>query len=53
MILKAYNLLSRNAKPSRAEIIENMNVHLCRCGTYGRVIEAIQTAAAELKGGSR
>jgi nicotinate dehydrogenase subunit A len=53
MILKGYGLLLKNARPSKAEIIESMNLHLCRCGTYSRVIDAIQTAAAEMKGGGR
>jgi nicotinate dehydrogenase subunit A len=53
MILKGYSLLLKNARPGKAEIIESMNLHLCRCGTYSRIIEAIQTAAAELKGGGR
>ena len=53
MILKGYSLLLKNARPGKAEIIESMNLQLCRCGTYSRVIEAIQTAAAELRGGGR
>jgi aerobic-type carbon monoxide dehydrogenase small subunit (CoxS/CutS family) len=51
MILESYSMLLKNPEPSRAEIIEKMDSHLCRCGTYTRVIDAIQTAAAELKGG--
>ena len=51
MILKGYSLLLNNARPSRAEIIGSMNPHLCRCGAYSRVIDAIQTAAVELRGG--
>ncbi len=53
MILKSYSLLLKNAKPSQTEIIESMNRHLCRCGTYFRITAAIQTAAAEMKGGKR
>jgi aerobic-type carbon monoxide dehydrogenase small subunit (CoxS/CutS family) len=53
MILTGYSLLLKNNKPSKAEIIESMDQQLCRCGTYSRVIEAIQTAASELKGGRR
>lgn len=53
MILEGYTLLLKNAKPTSAEIIQNMDQHLCRCGTYSRIIEAIQTAAAELRGGKR
>jgi carbon-monoxide dehydrogenase small subunit len=50
MIMNAGGLLLRNQTPSRAEIIEAMDENLCRCGSYGRIIEAIQTAAREMKG---
>ena len=53
MILKSYSLLLKNAKPSQTEIIQSMNRHLCRCGTYSRITDAIQTAAVEMKGGKR
>jgi len=51
MIMNAYGLLLKNPEPSRQEIIDGMEDNLCRCGTYGRVIEAIQTAAKEMNGG--
>ena len=51
MILNAYSLLLRNASPTRAQIIEGMSSNLCRCGTYARIIDAVQTAAAEMRGG--
>jgi len=51
MIMNAYGLLLNNPEPSRNEIIEAMEENLCRCGTYGRIIEAIQSAAKEMKGG--
>ncbi|MFC2081121.1 (2Fe-2S)-binding protein [Bacteroidota bacterium] len=51
MILNAYGLLLKNPEPSKKEIIEGMEDNLCRCGTYGRIIEAIQTVAEEMKGG--
>jgi carbon-monoxide dehydrogenase small subunit len=53
MILESYSLLLKNARPSRAEIIKGMDPHLCRCGTYSRIVEAVQTAASEMKGGKR
>jgi aerobic-type carbon monoxide dehydrogenase small subunit (CoxS/CutS family) len=31
--------------------VEHMEGHLCRCGTYSRIVDAIQTAAVELRGG--
>ena len=51
MILKAYSLLLKNNKLSRTEIVEAMDQSLCRCGTYSRIVDAIQTAASEMKGG--
>ncbi|MBN1570013.1 MAG: (2Fe-2S)-binding protein [Acidobacteria bacterium] len=52
MILRGYSLLLKNAQAGKEEIINGMNLHLCRCGTYARVVDAVQTAASELKGGS-
>jgi aerobic-type carbon monoxide dehydrogenase small subunit (CoxS/CutS family) len=51
MILNACSLLHENPEPSSQEIIDGMEENLCRCGTYGRIIEAIQTAAKEMEGG--
>jgi aerobic-type carbon monoxide dehydrogenase small subunit (CoxS/CutS family) len=51
MLLKSYELLLKNSKPSRKQIVDHMEGHLCRCSAYTRIIEAIQTAALELKGG--
>jgi aerobic-type carbon monoxide dehydrogenase small subunit (CoxS/CutS family) len=53
MILKSYSILLKNQNPSKTEIIQSMDQSLCRCGTYSRVIEAIYSAAAELRGGGR
>jgi aerobic-type carbon monoxide dehydrogenase small subunit (CoxS/CutS family) len=45
MAIKASELLSQNAQPSDAEIRKAMNGHLCRCGTYPRILKAIQRAS--------
>lgn len=50
MILKAYSLLLKNPRPSTRDIIEDMEGYLCRCGSYSRIIQAIQTAAQTMKG---
>ncbi len=50
MILTAYGLLASNTQPSREEIIKGMNENLCRCGAHTRIIQAIQSAAAQMKG---
>jgi aerobic-type carbon monoxide dehydrogenase small subunit (CoxS/CutS family) len=52
MIMNAYGLLLTNPKATRAEIVEGMDGNLCRCGSYRRIIQAIQTAAQEMKGGT-
>jgi aerobic-type carbon monoxide dehydrogenase small subunit (CoxS/CutS family) len=53
MVLGAVGLLRANSDPSDEEIVEGMEGHLCRCGTYVRVIEAVREAAVALRGGAR
>jgi aerobic-type carbon monoxide dehydrogenase small subunit (CoxS/CutS family) len=53
MILSAYSLLLEKPRPTEAEIIEGMNDNLCRCGAHVRIIQAIQSAALEMRGGRR
>ncbi len=45
-LMEATALLKANPHPSEGEIREAMNGHLCRCGTYNRIVKAIQSAAA-------
>jgi aerobic-type carbon monoxide dehydrogenase small subunit (CoxS/CutS family) len=52
MILKAYSLLAGKSGISREEIINGMDENLCRCGAHARIIQAIETAAEEMKGGT-
>jgi aerobic-type carbon monoxide dehydrogenase small subunit (CoxS/CutS family) len=52
MILTAYSLLRENPQPTREEIIQGMDDNLCRCGAHTRIIDAIQAAATEMKGGA-
>lgn len=47
-IMKAATLLSKNSNPSREEIVSHMDTNLCRCGTYPRIVKAIQRAAKEV-----
>ncbi len=47
MILGAVALLRRNPRPTDSEIAAGMNGHICRCGTYPRVVAAIRAAAAQ------
>ena len=50
-VMHAVSLLSRNPQPSRDDIIRGMNNNFCRCGAHTRIIDAVQAAAAEMKGG--
>lgn len=52
-IVKAAELLSKVADPTEQQIRTAMNGHLCRCGTYPRMLRAIQRAAREMAGGGR
>jgi len=46
-IMEAVALLSRHANPSESDIVSAMDSHLCRCGTYTRIKQAIRIAAAK------
>jgi aerobic-type carbon monoxide dehydrogenase small subunit (CoxS/CutS family) len=47
MIMSGVALLARKKTPTRDEIIEHMNMNVCRCGTYERIIKAIQIASGQ------
>jgi aerobic-type carbon monoxide dehydrogenase small subunit (CoxS/CutS family) len=47
MLMSASALLAKNPKPNREDIISGMNGNICRCGTYQRIIEAIQIASGQ------
>jgi aerobic-type carbon monoxide dehydrogenase small subunit (CoxS/CutS family) len=49
MIMKAAELLAQKPMPTEAEIRAAMNGHLCRCGTYPRIIAAIKRAARAMQ----
>ena len=44
-IMKAAELLATNKRPTRAQIVQHMDGNICRCGTYHRIIAAIEQAA--------
>lgn len=47
MIMSAVALLHQNQRPTQSEVIDFMDGNICRCGTYSRIISAIQKAAKE------
>jgi len=46
-IMQAADLLQKNPKPSRDEIVRHMDGNICRCGTYPRIVRAIERAVKE------
>ena len=53
LIVKGAELLSKNPQPTDGQIRTAMNGHLCRCGTYPRMLTAIQRAARMMAGGAQ
>jgi nicotinate dehydrogenase subunit A len=53
MIMSGAALLAKNTKPTSADIVRSMEGNICRCGTYSRIISAVQHAAAAMKGGAK
>ena len=51
MIMNATGLLLKNPSPSKDQIKEGMENNFCRCGAHVRIVEAVDTAAKEMKGG--
>jgi len=49
MILSAVALLERTPHPAEKQILVHMNGNVCRCGTYQRIVEAVQQAASSTK----
>ncbi|MEA2887282.1 MAG: nicotinate dehydrogenase subunit [Bradyrhizobium sp.] len=46
MMMRAQALLQRNSRPSDEEIRNELEPHLCRCGTHMRILRAVHRAAA-------
>lgn len=53
MIMNATGLLLKNPSPTLQEIKSGMEDNLCRCGAHVRIVEAVHTAAEEMKGGKK
>jgi nicotinate dehydrogenase subunit A len=53
MIMSAVGFLESKAECSRDEIVRAMNGNICRCGTYTRIVTAVEKAAAAMNGGAK
>ena len=47
-IMRAAGLLKEYPRPTREQIVEYMSPNICRCGTYVRIVRAIERAAKEV-----
>ncbi len=46
-IMRAAGLLQENSNPSRQQIADYMHSNICRCGTYPRIVRAVERAVKE------
>jgi aerobic-type carbon monoxide dehydrogenase small subunit (CoxS/CutS family) len=53
MVMSSVAFLQTNINPKREEIVQSLQGNICRCGTYPRVIEAVQDAAKMMQKGGR
>jgi isoquinoline 1-oxidoreductase alpha subunit len=47
-IMSASALLMEQPKPTREQIVEHMSANICRCGTYSKIVEAIEQAVERI-----
>lgn len=50
MLISAVSLLKKNSNPTEEEIIQGMQGNICRCGTYPRIVRAIQQVLKQKNG---
>ncbi len=53
MVMSAVALLNKQPEPSREDIVRFMDKNICRCGTYVRIVAAVQAAAERMKGAAK
>ncbi len=51
MILTGAAFLKKTPQPTRQQLISAMDQNFCRCGAHTRILDALQAAVAEMKGG--
>lgn len=53
MIMTVTGFLKKNPSPSRKEIVDGLENNFCRCSAHVRILDAVEAAAKEMKGGKR
>jgi nicotinate dehydrogenase subunit A len=51
ILISAKALLDRNPNPTRTDIVQALDKHLCRCGAHQRILRAVERAAATSRNG--
>jgi nicotinate dehydrogenase subunit A len=51
IVMSAVSLLNRNSSPTDAQIRSELDIHLCRCGSYDRILRAIRRASQKMSKG--
>jgi len=51
IIMGAAALFDRNPSPTDAQIRSELDIHLCRCGSYDRILRAIRRASQKMSKG--
>ena len=51
IVISAKALLDRTPNPSRADIVQALDKHLCRCGAHQRILRAVERAANTMRNG--
>jgi isoquinoline 1-oxidoreductase alpha subunit len=49
MIMAAVGLLTQTPDPTVTQIVRQMENNICRCGTYPRIVAAIQSASSRMR----
>lgn len=53
MVIGATALLAANPKPTREQIMQGLERHLCRCAAHQRIVTAVESAAKKMAGGAK
>jgi aerobic-type carbon monoxide dehydrogenase small subunit (CoxS/CutS family) len=53
MIMASLALLEEQPDPGRDDVVRSLNGNVCRCGTYQRIVAAVEHAARAMKGGAK
>ena len=53
MVMSSLACLQQRGKPTREQIQHDLSGNICRCGTYGRIFEAVERTAQGAQGGGK